>query len=75
VREDTKAKRQALNIKINRLDKKLDNLHEAVLSGLFLADEAAEQKNKITEERHTLRSKLQILKAKWKTLSETQRFS
>ncbi len=58
VREDSKEKRQALNINLNRLDKKLDNLHEAVLSGVFSPDEAVEQKNKIIEERHTLRTEL-----------------
>lgn len=56
VREDTKEKRQALTIKVTHLDKKLDKLHEAVLSGLFDADEAVEQKNKIIAERHTMRT-------------------
>ena len=45
-------------MKINRLDKKLDNLHEAVLSGIFSGDEAIEQKNKIIEERHTFRTEV-----------------
>ena len=64
VREDTKEKRQALNMKIIQLDKKLDNLHEAVLSGVFSGDEAVQQKNKIIEDRHTLRTELINIESK-----------
>lgn len=64
VREDTKEKRQALNMKVIQLDKKLDNLHEAVLNGLFDADEAVIQKNRIVSDRHTLRSELETVENK-----------
>ncbi len=64
VREDTKEKRQALNMKIINLDKKLDNLHEAVLNGVFAGDEALGQKNKIIEERHLLRTELSNIESK-----------
>lgn len=64
VREDTKEKRQSLTMKVTQMDKKLDKLHEAVLSGLFDSEEAVEQKNKIISERQTLRSELSIIEDK-----------
>ena len=64
VRKNTLDRRKALNLQIGKLDKKLDNLHQAVLGGVFSPEEAIEQKNEITKERHTLRSELEKIESK-----------
>ena len=58
IRTDNKAKRQALNLQLARLEKKLNNLHEAILDGVFVAEEALKEKNAIIAQRHIIRTEL-----------------
>lgn len=58
VREDNKEKRKALNLKLAKIDGKLDKLKQAVLGGFFSPEDGIAEKNKLVEERHTLRREL-----------------
>ncbi len=54
IREDNKAKRKALNMKLTALDGRLQKLNNAVIEGFFDPQEGIEQKNKLVEEKHIL---------------------
>lgn len=59
IRDESKNRRKAINLHLGQLEKKLDNLHQAMLSDFFTAEEAVEAKNSIIKQRQQLRRELE----------------
>ena len=54
IRDDNKARRKSLNMKLTQLDGRLQKLNNAVIEGFFDPHEGIMEKNKIVEEKHVL---------------------
>ena len=68
IREDNKARRKSLNMKLAQLDGRLQKINNAVIEGFFDAEEGIAEKNKIVKEKHNLMEKLSEAEEKKESL-------